>query len=626
MLRRLAHRGPDGGGSYVAQDVSLGSRRLAALDLSTGGNQPLCNEDRTLWGVLDGAIYNHRELRRRLESRGHHFAGAGDAESALHAYEEWGTDCLRRLAGEFALALWDDRKKRLFLARDRLGVKPVYYAQRGDRLVFASEIKALLEWDGLVRDVDPQSLLDYLGFGFTPAPRTLFAGVTKLEAGHSLVWEDGGLTEQTYWDVPIYRGNTTRREAEDQLVSRLEEAVQLRLAADVPVGLLLSGGLDSTVILALAAYLGGELPATFALGHAEEGPLGDLARARRIARHFGTDHHEVVLERTAPEDLRETIWALDEPTGDPAAVPFYLLCRAARSRVKVVLCGEGGDELLAGYDRFRASRIESRVRLLPRVLRGALFERLAGGPSAEAGEGSLRGRVRRFAQGARLPREGRHMRWRYFFPPEAEGILREPERWGLAEHDRFAPVRRRWEASAHHHALSRESYVDLKLILADGTLVKTDKLSQAHGLEVRLPFLDTALVELVVPWPPRWKLEGSRTKAILRSAASRHRLLPSLAAGRGRRHGAFRRRWLTGLREFLADTFTSSRFLAELCTRPALDGLLRDHLDGRSERDPLVGELLALAVWHDLYIASPPPPAEPERGGSWLKAAYGEIT
>ncbi|MFN2431252.1 MAG: asparagine synthase (glutamine-hydrolyzing) [Gemmatimonadota bacterium] len=608
MLGRITHRGPDSGGSYVAPEVSLGSRRLAIIDLSARGNQPLPNEDRSVWIVFNGEIYNHRDLRRRLEGRGHRFAGASDTEVVVHAYEEWGTDCLRRLNGEFALAIWDSRRRRLFLARDRLGIKPLYYAWRGGRLIFASEIKALLEWDALDRTLEPDALLYYLGYEFTPAPLTMFAGVAKLEPGHRLVLEDGRLADEAWWDVPLYRGNATRREAEDQLISTLEESVRLRLRADVPVGLFLSGGLDSSLILSLSAALGTALPQTFALGYAESS-YSELEEARRIAEHFGTEHHELLIEGISPDDVRETAWSLDEPMTDLSAIPFYLISREARRRVKVALSGEGGDELLCGYDRFRASRLDGRLRLLPATLGRGLLDYMADRLPDGEEKKSLRAKLKRFAQGARLAREGRHVRWQYFFPPEHEKLVREPQRWGLDRHDRFAPVRRHWEASEHHRNLNRESYVDLKLLLPDSLLVKADKMSMAHGLEVRVPFLDHNVVELTVPFPPSWKLDGSRTKAILRSAAARHHLLPERVLTRGKQGYSFpSKNWLRGpLRPFLEETLAGSRILAELCDRAVLDRLVQEHLEMRHNHNHLLWSLVNLAVWHDLYVENPPP-------------------
>jgi len=626
MLGRLVHRGPDTGGSYVSPDVSLGCRRLAVVDLSERGNQPLWNEDRSVWIVFDGEIYNHRELRRRLEARGHRFAGESDTEVVVHAYEEYGTACLSRLNGEFALAVWDARNRRLFLARDRLGVKPLYYATRGGRLIFASEIKALLEWEALERSLDTRALLYYLGYAFTPSPLTMFEGISKLEAGHFLVLEEGRLSDQAYWDVPTYRGNATRREAEDQLISALEESVRLRLAADVPVGLFLSGGLDSSTILALAAALGEGVPETFALGYTESS-YSELEHARRVSDHFGTEHHEVLIESVSPEDVYETAWFLDEPLTDLSAVPFYLLGREARKRVKVALSGEGGNELLAGYARFRASRIEGQLHRLPEALRAGLLEYLAERLPDGEEKKSFRTRLKRFAQGARLPFEGRHVRWQYFFPPEREALLRDPERWGLPGHDRFAPVRRYWEASTHHLDLNRESYVDLKLLLPDSLLLKGDRLSMAHGLELRMPFLDHNVVELAAPFPPSWKLDGSRTKAILRSAAERHKLLPERVLSRAKQGpGVPGRNWLRGpLREFMLETFAGSRLLRELCETPVLDGLVAEHLERRRNHDHLLWLLLNLAVWHELYFENPPRPLESPHGERRRGAREGHL-
>jgi asparagine synthase (glutamine-hydrolysing) len=590
MMARLAHRGPDDAGYHLGPRVALGHRRLSIIDRRLG-RQPLGNEDQTLTVVYNGEIYNHVELRGLLVARGHRFRTRSDTEVLVHAYEEWGPGCVERLRGMFAFALWDERRRRLLCARDRLGIKPLYYAVLGDDLVFASELKALLCVAGLAPELDDDALAQYLQLRYVPGARTLLQPVLRLPPAHTLLWHDGAITLERYWELPDPRargGRPTRVAAAHSLRQRVDEATGLRLMSEVPVGAFLSGGLDSTVVTAAMIARGAAGLHTFSVGYADQGTGGDDERAwaRLAARALGTQHHEVrVAARQVADELSAIVWALDEPVADPAAVPLYFLARRAKEEVTVVLSGEGADELLAGYALYPRVLFLHRVgaatgRLRPPLL--ALLEPLAT-PRArrllghlDALERSYRGVARAFAR----PDLDR------LWPGRANDRLVELFADGWARTRGWSPLRR---LLAH----------DLDGWLPDELLLKADRMTMAHGVELRVPLLDHVLVEETWRLPDEYLLEGRVGKALLRRAA-RGRVPEAILRRTKRGFSTPVAAWLRGelyerARAALLSPHSLARARFEL---PYVIALLEQHRRG-SDRSAELWPLVVLELWHE---------------------------
>jgi asparagine synthase (glutamine-hydrolysing) len=601
----LVHRGPDDRGTWVGKGVSVGARRLSIIDLP-GSHQPIWNEDRTSCIVYNGELYNFREIRPLLEARGHTFRTQGDTEVILHAYEEWGPDCLRRFNGMFAFAIWDGRDGSLFLARDRIGEKPLYYFLDGKRLIFASEIKAIVADPTVPRELDSAGLVNFLAFGHGVGPETAFRGVRKLPAGHYLRARRGQVRIAPYWDVgeepQLPSGETPEEEEAAELVlNLLEDSVRQRLVADVPVGAFLSGGIDSTAVTALMArHHPGKLK-TFSVGFGMGG-YDELADARGVARWLGTDHHELQLGHVDLVDvLRTLVYHYDEPFADPAGFPLYLLSQFAREHVKVVLTGDGGDELFGGYRRYAADQLAQQYQRLPGFVTQtavpALLNRIP--------------RTRRLKQAARtLPIQEpghRYASWLTVFTPEMQAeLLRHDLSERLLEHDpvaaRAAHYGRLDGVSSRDH-LNRLMYVDVKTLLVDGYLEKTDKASMASSLEARLPLLDHRLVELSFQLPARYKVRGWSTKRILRRAV--RDLVPTEVLKK-RKHGFsvpldpwFRGSLKSFAFEVLLDHQARQRGYFNV---PVIERLWREHASGRNVWDSQLWLLLNFELWHRTYL------------------------
>ena len=597
MKARLVHRGPDDHGSYVAEGVSLGHRRLSIVDLSEAGRQPLRNEDGTVWITFNGEIYNHLQLRSRLEAKGHVFRSRTDTEAIVHAYEEYGLDFARHLTGMFALAIWDAPRRRLLLARDRLGLKPLYYTLEGGRLRFASEIKALLADPTLARTLNRQGLLDLLGYEFVPAPATLFEGIHKLLPGCLLILEaDGSNRLSRYWSLEP-KDIEPREEA---LAALLESACADHTMSDVPLGAFLSGGVDSSTVV---SFLTRSLPAglqTFALGY-REASFSELGYARLVAEHFHTRHTELLVQPVDAAAIERAVWHLDEPTTDPSNLPFMLICAEARRYVKVCLSGDGGDELLMGYDRFRASKANSWLERLPLPQRQRLYRAaVACLPDNELKKGAINV-LKRFLQGALLSADGEHIRWQYFTDPAQTAAILQPEFLRDLDRDPFAPVKR-WSAQAPRERGLREQYVELNTVLPDSVLMKVDKMSMACGLEVRPPFLDHRVVEFCYSLPTRAKLRGLTTKWLLKSAM-RERLPHGIAMRPKQGFSIPMKNWIRGeLAALTRDEVFSSRLIGEHFRREALDRLWREHQTRRHNHSHLFWTLLNLALWERMLL------------------------
>ncbi len=522
----MRHRGPDDGDIWCEGPAGLGHRRLSIVDLSPGGHQPMPNEDGSLWVTYNGELYGWAEIRAGLAARGHRFRGTSDTEALLHLYEEEGTGLFHRLRGMFAFGIFDRPARRLFVARDRLGIKPLYYHDDGRRIAFASELKALLLDPSIPREIDFEALADYLTFQYVPAPRTILRAVRKLPAGHFLTCDARGPRIERYWSLPA---DVDRGHREDHYRERLREllaeAVRLRMVADVPLGAFLSGGVDSSAVVALMSAAASEPVKTFSIGF-EEQDFSELEHARTVARHLGTDHHEQVVRPRALELLPRLVWALDEPFADPSMIPTYYVSEMARGHVTVALSGDGGDEAFAGYTTYGWARDYASVDRVPRRLR-----RLAGLPARLLHPDHALGRK---LHRVSLDPIGRHLEvMSYFLPRERSGVLGAGPRHALDGYDPYAAPRALHAGAARGlGALPALAYVDALTYMTDDVLVKVDRTSMQHSLEVRVPLIDHKVMEFVSTIPFEYKLRGSVSKWILRESV--RDLLPASILARGK--------------------------------------------------------------------------------------------
>ncbi len=516
MTRTLAHRGPDDDGYFVDDFVGLGHRRLSIVDVESG-QQPMSNEDGSVWLVLNGEIYNFPELRRLLEGKGHRFRTRSDTETIVHAYEEWDTRCLERLRGMFAFALWDMRRRRLFLARDRLGKKPLYYARVGEALVFGSEIKALAAFPGLDRTLDLEAVSDYLSLLYVPREKSIFRSVRKLLPGHYLLADARQSQVRCYWDIDFTPAAHEGGRAAQRLAELLRDAVAVRLRSDVPLGAFLSGGIDSSAVVGLMAQAAAPV-ITVSIGFPEQS-FDELPYARIAAQHFRTDHREYVVTARAVDALDDLTWHYDEPFGDSSAIPTYYVSKLARERVTVALSGDGGDESFAGYRRYYFDVRENKVRaLLPTWLRQPLFG-LIGAlyPKGDFLPQVFRGKAF-LSNVARAPWEAYLHSVSGVAEADKVRLLNADVTRALGGYrtaDLFAEL---YRSASGPDPLSRIQYVDFKTYLPDDILVKVDRASMANSLEVRCPLLDHTVVEYAASLPSRMKLSGSRSKLILKEA------------------------------------------------------------------------------------------------------------
>ena len=610
-VRRLTHRGPDDSGvERVPGDgpeVWLGFRRLAILDLSARGHQPMADHTGELRLVFNGEIYNYRELRRELEGRGHRFASETDSEVILYAYREWGLEALKRFVGMFAFGLWDSSRQRLLLARDRLGIKPLYIHEAGGRLAFASEMKALLALPGVERRLDPTAVAQFFDFLWVPGPRTLLEGVQKLDPGTYALWKDGVLTRTRYWDVPL---DGPREVPEEQAVEELEEligrAVRRRLVSDVPLGAFLSGGVDSSLIVALmqrygrrdvmtqTVYWGGEV-AEYDIQES------DLAYARLARDHLGDlDYREIEVRSDALDLLPRLVWHMDDPIADPAALSTYLICRAARERATVMLSGMGAEELFAGYGRHRAALLGERYRRIPSFLRRGFIEPIIEALPA-ARPGPLMATVRnakKFIRSAGEGFEDRYLGYRtYYTEAELEALAGAGARQALAGHRAILAESRGADP------VTRMTHLDLKTFLPNLNLAYTDAASMAAGVEVRVPLLDHEVVEYVARLPSSLKIRGRTQKYVLKRVAERH-LPRSIVHRRKAGFGGPVRGWVQNeLRPMIGDLLSPER----VRRRGVLDErVVRDVLErgwaGEEDNALKVWAFLTFELWASTFL------------------------
>jgi asparagine synthase (glutamine-hydrolysing) len=597
MSAALVHRGPDSGGEHFDGPVALGARRLSIIDLA-GGDQPIENEDGSCVVVQNGEIYNYPELRRELEHEGHRFRTNCDTEVHLHLYEQHGPEYARRLRGMFAVALWDSRRRRLVLARDRYGIKPLYYRDSGGRLEFASELRALPRGE-----IDLEALEAFLAFNSIPAPYSIFRDTRKLPAGHVLVWEErGGLSVERYarpGPVPIEEvRNGDEAELVEELRARLRDSVRAHLLSDVPVGVLLSGGVDSAVLTALAAQETVDPVHTFTIGFAEKS-FDERADARRVAERYSTNHHELLVHPDPLVLVPALADVFDEPFADSSALPTYLVSQLAAEHVKVALSGEGGDELFGGYYTYAADLLADRVAPLARLAR-PLVERL---PSSSA-KASFDYKAKRFVRAAHLPPLERHHGWKEIFSPDMRAEL-------TGRRSPFDPVdvyRARYAETEGADPLARLQDVDFGIYLVDDLLVKTDRASMAHSLEARVPFLDSVVTNFAFTLPAKHKVRGLSKKVLLRKAAGP--LLPrEVVHGRKRGFSIPAAGWLRGeLEPFARATLSPETLRRQGFFQPVpVRRLLDEHVAGAEDWSRQLWGLLAFTLWHERHVEQEPP-------------------
>lgn len=610
MCRTIVHRGPDDEGVYVDERVGLGNRRLSIIDLVTG-HQPLSNEDGSVWIAYNGEAYNFAEVRDELIARGHAMATRSDTETLVHAYEEWGAPAfLDRFRGMFAFALWDKRAGSLFLFRDRVGVKPLYYAVTpGGTLVFGSEIKTILAHPSVERELEPRALDLFLTLEYVPAPWSIFKGIRKLPAGHYLEYRDGKITIRKYWDVePPADAAAAARPADipalcDELYALLKESVKLRLVSDVPLGAFLSGGIDSSTIVALMRELGASPLKTFSIGFADQ-TYNELGHARRIAERFGTDHEEFIIEPRALDLTEKLIRHLDEPLGDFSIFPTYLVSQMTRARATVALSGDGGDELFAGYEHYQAQRLARRLGVpLGGRAAGAVVSRLH--PSDKK-KGTWN-KLRRFTQGFDHEARLRHMRWMMFLSERERRRLYAPG-WveslgGLRALDADEPFAGLLEKAGRFDDITGELYLDLKAYLVDDIMVKVDRMSMAVSLESREPLLDHKLVEFAFRLPGDLKLRGGQTKWILKKAMER--TLPAENIWRSKEGFSIPiKHWLkTDLRGLMEDVLAEDKLRRDGLFNPApVQAMIKAHLAGRENYSHQIWALMVFQIWKSTYL------------------------
>ena len=634
MTTALAHRGPDDAGYFhtaVAPDqawrklpaefssadnplpaagagAALGHRRLSIIDLA-GGHQPLSNEDGTVWITFNGEIYNYRELQAGLERQGHRFRTSSDTETIVHLYEQYGPRCVEQLRGMFALAIWDHPRRQLFLARDRLGKKPLVYRLERDRLFFASELKSLLQVPGLPRELNPVAINDYLTFQYVPHPHSILKGFNKLPPAHWALFRDGTFNVQKYWAPafgdPQANGGEflTELQAKEKLRATLTEAVRLRMRSDVPLGAFLSGGVDSTIIAGLMQSLSERPVKTFSIGFPVKA-FDERAYARMAAEHLKTEHHEHVVDPSALQILPKLIRQFDEPFADSSAIPTLYLSEMTRQHVTVALSGDGGDELFAGYDRYRAVRIAQMFDLLPRLLQKAIAAPIWQFLPASTRQKSRRRRLKRLLSALAYPPERRYLKWISIFDDaRLPGLLSDQFRDQLGGSDAADFILDAYRECPHRDFVTRTTCTDVLTYLPCDILNKVDIASMTYGLEVRCPLLDHEVVDLAAAMPLDWKMHRGRGKKILTETFAD--LLPMPIRQRSKMgFGVPLDHWFRGeLAPLLKEVLLDPRSLGRGLFRPqAVEQLVDEHVTSRWDHSYRLWSLLVLELWQQTYL------------------------
>ena len=607
MCERMVHRGPDSEGLFVTTGAALGMRRLAIIDLVTG-EQPAFNEDKSVAVILNGEIYNYRELRSDLEKRGHSFRSASDTEVLPHLYEEYGDDMVRELNGMFAFALWDSHRRRLLIARDRFGEKPLYWGIFDRTLLFASEPKVLLAHPSVRPTLNLQALRHYLSFDYVPAPLSIYEGIGKLPAAHKLTFQNGKAEVSCYWKLNYSTATPipSEHEAAEKLQELLADSVRMRLVSDVPLGVLLSGGVDSSSVAALAVRASSEAVKTFSISFAEAS-FDESTYARGVAKFLGTDHHEERLSANLAANLVSEIGAwMDEPFSDPSLVPTYLLSRFTRKHVTVALGGDGGDELFAGYPMYAGIKWAEIYKRIPGSMRNSFIEPLIRLLPVKTKNLSFDYKALRFVTGAKYDPVARHHIWFGSFTPDEQEQLLTANALAETNGDIYQQAREMMTECGETDQVKSMQNLDTRLYLAEDILTKVDRASMAVSLEVRAPFLDPRVAEFAASLPSNYKLHGHKTKYILKKAV--HELLPPFVTRRPKKgFGVPVAEWLKHkLRPLARDLLSPERVRRAGVFNPDFVSRLQDeHERGIANHRKLLWTLLMFELWHESFIETP---------------------
>ncbi|HEY6247786.1 MAG TPA: asparagine synthase (glutamine-hydrolyzing) [Pyrinomonadaceae bacterium] len=602
MNDAIRHRGPDDDGFYLKGPVGLGMRRLAIIDLKSG-QQPIHNQDGSTWIVFNGEIYNYLELRQQLEKLGHTFYTNSDTEAIVHAYDQYGIDCPKYLRGMFAFAIWNERTQELFLARDRVGKKPVLYAEVNGQLVFGSEFAALLQHPDISREIQPEAIDAYLSFMCVPAPLTAYRSIRKLEPGHWLRWRKGEITIERYWQPDFSQKlDISEEEAGERAIEILRDAVKVRLMSEVPLGAFLSGGIDSSAVVALMAQEASEKVRTFSIGF-EEQDFSELHHARRVAEWVGADHHEFIVRPDAIEILPLLVEHYGEPYADSSAVPTYYVARETRKHVTVALNGDGGDESFAGYERYAAMQLAENYRKVPEFVRKSVNAGVGLIPTSELGRSRLRS-GKRFLEAASLPKVDRYLRWVSIFDAPAKSSLYSDAFKSETTSGYAKSLLEPWFLRANGSGFVDASLLaDLMTYLPNDLLVKVDIATMAVSLEARSPFLDHHVIEFAASLPEKFKLRGLTTKYLLKKVL--RKLLPSENLDRRKMgFGVPIGHWFRGkMQPFLREVVLSEKALNRGLFKPEIVRQLVDqHTEGKRDYSHQLWTLLMLELWFQRFI------------------------
>ncbi len=604
MNTAITHRGPDDEGYFADDHAVLAMRRLSIIDVA-GGHQPIGNHDRTKWIVFNGEIYNYRELREDLEKRGHTFYTRSDTEAVIHLYDEYGPACVEHLRGMFALAIWDTIERSLFLARDRVGKKPLLYShQKNGDLIFGSEFSALLEHPDVSREVDEQAIDAYLTFLCVPAPQTAFKQIRKLEPAHWLLWKDGEITTSRYWLPDFSRKiDITEAEAVEATTRLLREATKLRLISEVPLGAFLSGGVDSSTVVALMAEVSDRPVKTFSIGFEEE-DFSELKYARTVAEHIGADYHEFIVKPNALDVLPTLVEHYGEPYADSSAIPTYYVARETRKHVTVALNGDGGDESFAGYERYAAMKLSEKYQLIPQALRQGLLRPLVNVlPSSEIERSRIRD-LKRFMKAAELPKTQRYLRWVSAFDASSKMGLYSDAFAARVGNVQNGAIIDRWFSSVNGAGVVDAALLaDQMTYLPNDLLVKVDIASMANSLEARSPFLDHKVIEFAASLPASMKMRRLETKSLLKKVAAR--LVPKEVVYRRKMgFGVPIGKWFRGsMKDFVREVLLSEKALSRGIIRPeVIRQYVNDHTEARRDNSFQLWTFLMLELWFQKFI------------------------
>ena len=604
MNRAIIHRGPDEDGFYLNENVGLAMRRLAIIDLA-GGQQPIHNADKLKWIVYNGEIYNYRELRQDLEKRGHKLYTNSDTEAIVHLYDEFGADCLQYLRGMFAFAIWDERDRSLFIARDRVGKKPLLYSHRSDgSLIFGSEFNALLQHPAISRDVDYEAIDSYLSYLCVPAPMTAFKEIRKLEPGHWLRWKDGQIETKRYW-LPDFtkKIKITEEDAIEETTRLLREATKLRMISEVPLGAFLSGGVDSSTVVALMAQESEKPVKTFSIGF-EEQDFSELKYAKRVAKHVGAEYNEFIVKPNALEILPTLVEHYGEPYADSSAIPTYYVSRETRKHVTVALNGDGGDESFAGYERYAAMKLAQQYHRIPKFARQYLIEKSVGLiPSSEVKRSRVRD-IKRFLQAANLPKTERYFRWMSTFNRDVKRDLYTKDFAAATAGQNPSVIMDKWFVNANGSGLLDSSLLaDQMTYLPNDLLVKVDIASMANSLEARAPFLDHKVIEFAASLPEALKMRRFETKSLLKKVAAR--LVPKEVVYRRKMgFGVPVGKWFRGeMKSFVREVLLSQKALDRGIIRPEMTRkYVNEHTEGERDHAFQIWTLMMLELWFQRFI------------------------